>query len=48
MSGTTEIDESLYPRQLYVIGHEAQRRMVVSSVLIVGLNDYIHEETFVG
>lgn len=38
MSGTTEIDESLYSRQLYVMGHEAQRRMAVSSVLIVGLN----------
>ena len=34
MSG---IDESLYSRQLYVMGHEAQQRMAVSSVLIVGL-----------
>lgn len=33
-----EIDESLYSRQLYVMGHEAQRKMAASSVLIVGLN----------
>lgn len=32
------IDENLYSRQLYVMGHEAQRRMAVSDVLIVGLN----------
>lgn len=34
----TLIDESLYSRQLYVMGHEAQKRMAVSDVLIVGLN----------
>lgn len=34
----TEIDESLYSRQLYVIGHDAMRRMAASKVLIVGLN----------
>ena len=33
-----DIDESLYSRQLYVMGREAQRRMAVSNVLIVGLN----------
>ncbi len=33
-----EVDESLYSRQLYVMGHEAQRRMAGASVLIVGLN----------
>jgi ubiquitin-activating enzyme E1 len=33
-----EIDESLYSRQLYVMGHEAQRKMAVSNVLIMGLN----------
>eukprot|EP01031_Cornospumella_fuschlensis_P030743 gene30743-37145_t len=33
-----EIDESLYSRQLYVMGHEAQKRMALSSVLIVGLD----------
>lgn len=35
---TTEIDESLYSRQLYVMGHEAQKRLASSSVLIAGLN----------
>eukprot|EP01039_Chlorochromonas_danica_P005873 gene5873-6468_t len=35
---TNEIDESLYSRQLYVMGHEAQKRMASSSVLLVGLN----------
>ena len=34
----TEIDESLYSRQLYVMGHEAQRRMQKSHVLIIGVN----------
>ena len=31
------IDEALYSRQLYVLGHEAMRRMASSTVLIVGL-----------
>jgi len=31
------IDESLYSRQLYVLGHEAMQRMATSSVLISGL-----------
>lgn len=35
--GSTEIDESLYSRQLYVLGHEAMKRMSASNVLIVGL-----------
>jgi len=35
--GHTEIDESLYSRQLYVLGHEAMKRMGASHVLIVGL-----------
>lgn len=35
--GHTEIDESLYSRQLYVLGHEAMKRMGASKVLIVGL-----------
>ena len=35
--GTSEIDESLYSRQLYVLGHEAMKRMGASNVLIVGL-----------
>ncbi|KAF9782726.1 ubiquitin activating enzyme [Thelephora terrestris] len=32
------IDEGLYSRQLYVLGHEAMKRMSVSNVLIVGLD----------
>lgn len=32
-----DIDESLYSRQLYVLGHEAMKRMGASHVLIVGL-----------
>lgn len=35
--GAAEIDESLYSRQLYVLGHEAMKRMGASNVLIVGL-----------
>jgi ubiquitin-activating enzyme E1 len=31
------IDEALYSRQLYVLGHDAMRRMGASNVLIVGL-----------
>lgn len=33
-----EVDEGLYSRQLYVLGHEAQRRLATSSALIVGLS----------
>lgn len=33
---TGEIDESLYSRQLYVLGHDAMRAMAKSSILIVG------------
>ena len=32
-----EIDESLYSRQLYVLGHEAMKRMSASHVLVAGL-----------
>ncbi|KAK4696125.1 ubiquitin-activating enzyme E1, partial [Lecanoromycetidae sp. Uapishka_2] len=32
-----EIDESLYSRQLYVLGHEAMKRMSSSHILIAGL-----------
>jgi ubiquitin-activating enzyme E1 len=35
--GHNEIDESLYSRQLYVLGHEAMKRMGASNVLIIGL-----------
>lgn len=33
----TEIDEGLYSRQLYVLGHDAMRRMASSDVLVSGL-----------
>lgn len=36
-AGAGEIDESLYSRQLYVLGHEAMKRMGTSNVLLVGL-----------
>jgi ubiquitin-activating enzyme E1 len=36
-SANGEIDESLYSRQLYVLGHEAMKRMGLSNILIVGL-----------
>lgn len=32
-----DIDESLYSRQLYVLGHEAMKRMSSSHVLIAGM-----------
>ncbi|XP_065509365.1 LOW QUALITY PROTEIN: ubiquitin-like modifier-activating enzyme 1 [Caloenas nicobarica] len=32
-----EIDEGLYSRQLYVLGHEAMRRMQTAAVLVSGL-----------
>ncbi|KFA63658.1 hypothetical protein S40285_03172 [Stachybotrys chlorohalonatus IBT 40285] len=35
--GHNEIDESLYSRQLYVLGHEAMKRMGASNILVVGL-----------
>ncbi|KAL7020063.1 hypothetical protein ACKWTF_011370 [Chironomus riparius] len=36
--GHKEIDEGLYSRQLYVLGHEAMRRMAISDVLISGID----------
>jgi len=36
--GEMEIDESLYSRQLYVMGHEAQKRMGQANVLVIGMN----------
>jgi hypothetical protein len=33
----SDVDEALYSRQLYVFGHEAQRKMAESNILIVGL-----------
>jgi len=32
------VDEQLYSRQLYVMGHEAQRRMMSSTCLLIGTN----------
>ena len=32
-----DIDDSLYSRQLYVLGHEAMKRMAASHVLVVGM-----------
>jgi len=37
-SPVTEVDEKLYSRQLYVMGHAAQRRMMSSSCLLIGLS----------
>lgn len=34
---TADFDEKLYDRQIYVIGHEAMKRMAKSNVLVVGL-----------
>ncbi|KAJ1470109.1 hypothetical protein T484DRAFT_1848993 [Baffinella frigidus] len=31
-----DIDEGLYSRQLYVLGHDAMRRMAASNLLIAG------------
>ena len=32
-----EIDEGLYSRQLYVLGHDAMRKMVTTNILISGV-----------
>jgi len=37
-SASNEVDEKLYSRQLYVMGHEAQRRMMSSSCLMIGVS----------
>jgi ubiquitin-activating enzyme E1 len=33
-----EIDEDFHSRQLYVLGHEAMKKMAESDILIVGLS----------
>ena len=33
-----EVDEKLYSRQLYVMGHEAQRRMMASRAVLIGVS----------
>eukprot|EP00527_Entomoneis_sp_CCMP2396_P002422 CAMPEP_0198150574 /NCGR_PEP_ID=MMETSP1443-20131203/51491_1 /TAXON_ID=186043 /ORGANISM="Entomoneis sp., Strain CCMP2396" /LENGTH=409 /DNA_ID=CAMNT_0043815923 /DNA_START=29 /DNA_END=1255 /DNA_ORIENTATION=- len=37
-TATAEVDEKLYSRQLYVMGHEAQRRMMASNALVIGVS----------
>jgi len=37
-NGTNKIDEGLYSRQLYVLGHEAMKRMGASNVLVSGMS----------
>ena len=37
MSQDTTIDESLYSRQLYVLGEDAMKKMNASSALIIGM-----------
>lgn len=37
MSDDTNIDESLYSRQLYVFGQDAMKKMAKSSILISGM-----------
>mmetsp|Transcript_29633 Transcript_29633/g.48896 ORF Transcript_29633/g.48896 Transcript_29633/m.48896 type:complete len:1094 (+) Transcript_29633:153-3434(+) len=37
-TATAEVDEKLYSRQLYVMGHEAQRRMMASRALVIGMS----------
>ena len=45
---TGEIDESLYSRQLYVLGHEAMKKMAKSAVLVSGMkgNYYLISSPF--
>jgi len=38
MDQDVDVDEGLYSRQLYVMGHESQKKLSASDVLIVGLN----------
>lgn len=38
MAEDDKVDEKLYSRQLYVMGYEAQRRMMSSKALVVGLS----------
>ena len=37
MSDNTKIDETLYSRQLYVLGMDAMKQMAKSSILISGM-----------
>ena len=33
-----DVDEGLYSRQLYVLGHAAQRSLSASAILLIGLS----------
>ena len=37
MEASDTVDENLYSRQLYVYGHEAQKKMASANILISGL-----------
>lgn len=37
-TGSGDVDEGLYSRQLYVLGHAAQRSLATSAVLLIGLS----------
>ena len=34
----SKVDEGLYSRQLYVLGHAAQRSLSASAILLIGLS----------
>lgn len=36
--GSLHVDEELYSRQLYVMGHDAMRKLMQAKVLVIGLN----------
>lgn len=36
-NGKPQLDEGLYSRMLYVLGHEAMQKMSLSNILLVGL-----------
>lgn len=38
INDSNNVDEALYSRQLYVLGHEGQRRLANASVLMIGMN----------
>ena len=37
-SSACAVDEGLYSRQLYVLGHAAQRSLSASAILLIGLS----------
>ena len=38
MQEETQIDEGLYSRQLFILGHESMKQMAKCNVLIVGVS----------